>query len=97
MGGKASMSPYASPFRNDKHAFAAITGLPKNLQGTIARIVWWDWYAGRTADKRSVLFDQWLTPPRNEVEPPYEDCVRALISIGYKPEIAQRRFAQTTM
>jgi hypothetical protein len=93
----AAPNRQVSPFRSDRHAFAAVTGLPSHLQNIIGRIVWWDFFAGTLVANRTTLFDCWLNPPRDEVDPPADECIAALIAIGYTPYRANIRFAQKSI
>ena len=72
-----------------------IRRLPLRHQPIIARVIWWDFFAGRLVSNRSNIFDQWLKFDHTQVcdEPSPADLVKSLMSFGYPLEIATRRFA----
>jgi len=72
-----------------------ILSLSLKHQPIIARVIWWDFFAGRLVSNRSAMFDQWLKFDHTQVcdEPSPADLVKSLMSFGYPLEIATRRFA----
>lgn len=59
--------------------------VPKKLEGTIARMLWWDFQSNNLWIERSLLWDQYLQfDPREETDPPSkEELARCLKRIGY--------------
>ena len=72
-----------------------ILSLPLKHQPIIARVIWWDFFAGRLVANRTNMFDQWLKFDHTQVcdEPSPTNLAKSLISFGYPSEIAHRRFA----
>tara|TARA_R110000868_G_scaffold191957_1_gene436235 strand:+ start:636 stop:962 length:327 start_codon:yes stop_codon:yes gene_type:complete len=72
-----------------------ILSLPLKHQPIIARVIWWDFFAGRLTSNRSTMFDKWLKFDHTQVcdEPSPADLVKSLMSFGYPLEISTRRFA----
>jgi hypothetical protein len=67
-----------------------ILALPEQAQQQVARVVWWDHFAGRLVMNRWTHMDHWLLSPEKErLEPIDRDTfVKYLIEIGYEEEKA---------
>jgi hypothetical protein len=80
---------------NEQALLEQILTLPIKHQPIIARVIWWDFFAGRLVSNRSNMFDRWLKFDHTQVcdEPSAADLVKSLMSFGYPLEIATRRFA----
>lgn len=59
--------------------------IPKKLEGTIARMLWWDFQSNTLWIERSLLWDQYLQfDQKEETDPPSkEELARCLKRIGY--------------
>ena len=82
------------PFKSEDQILSAINKLPKDHQGIIARIVWWDWYAGRLVADRTDSFDHWLNERWNENEPPENELSLSMQKMGYSKQVSDRRCEQ---
>jgi hypothetical protein len=75
---------------------ACIEVLPVAHQAILGRIVWWDWWSGITVANRITEFDHWLAEKAPTEEPPKEELIRSMMSLGYEEKSATRRFKSTT-
>lgn len=62
-----------------------VLSLPERCQGTIARMIWWDFWSERLVGERWKEFDHWLPFDKSEEENPVETptLVKCLKLVGY--------------
>jgi hypothetical protein len=75
---------------------SAIGKLPLAHQAILGRIVWWDWWSGVTVANRINDFDHWLAERAPTEEPPKEELIRSMMTLGYTEKSAQQRFKPST-
>lgn len=63
--------------------------LPEVHQSPVARIVWWDYFAERTQDKRWPHLDRWLDWDGRDAR--NRDLIEGLVRVGYAPIYAWER------
>ena len=74
--------------RNPEMWLVLIKALPDHLHNGVGRIVWWDYFADRTASTRWDHLD-WCLQSRDE--PDIEEWQAALMLLGYPEAAAKRR------
>lgn len=67
-----------------------INALPSSIREFAARIVWWDWFAGRTVAERWPHLDEYIRK-FTHAEAPYAPLVEALETLGYPEKTALTR------
>lgn len=64
-----------------------VLSLPERLQGTTARMIWWDFWSDKVVAERWDAFDRWLTFDHLEENDPIptETLAECLKAVGYPP------------
>jgi hypothetical protein len=77
----------------DQHDWAyRISQLNDKIRGPVARMIWWDFFAGRMVSERWSALDEFVPAPRNLTEDWTNDELRdGLMACGYPEMEAARR------
>lgn len=73
-----------------------INSIDKKYQGEVARIVWWDFFAGRLVSERWPHLDEYLLFDKNATQTESPILSELLVQVGYDPEFARRRCDSST-
>jgi hypothetical protein len=69
-----------------------IEALPAHVQGAAASVVWWDFFGTRLSGDRWPELDRWVDSYlRTPQDPPDEDLIAALVTLGYGKRTARGR------
>jgi hypothetical protein len=89
------MKNFSFTFKHESESvvIAFINELPKSHRAIIARVIWWDFYAGRLVCNRTARFDGFLNEPIPDPEPSNEALSLSLQKVGYDKATADKRFS----